>query len=319
MWLPHPAFSPFNRNRCAVSEARWCARQANNHDLLIERRRDVTVSVHSRSGPRHATLRCGQNQIQSDRVRRQRNLRAFAWPPRSRPFKRATYAPDRTLNRDPRNIWCDRRRHEHRRLGSAHQIAGTPPYAAHHPSRTERLPRSQYAPAPLPLMLAIAHGDRAIDHHVADANGVQKRIREGRRIGIVGTRFACRAPTEIVPGVSLAIDQVAPRADRRSIFSAFTVSIASSGSVWIPACGGVIRPDVAVMIRGQRVDTDSGSLCTADRTTGPAPIAPGTRYTGQSTVQTAANARFVPHVVVGLTRSLGAPVRHVVGTPFEAE
>jgi hypothetical protein len=134
-----------------------------------------------------------------------------------------------------------------------------------------------------------------------------------------GTRCACRAPTEIVPGVSLAIDQVAPRADRRSLFSAFTVSIASSGSAWIPACGGVIRPDVAVMIRGQRVDTDSGSLCTADRTTGPAPIAPGARYIGQSTVQTAANARFVPHVVVGLTRSLGAPVRHVVGTPFEAE
>lgn len=129
---------------------------------------------------------------------------------------------------------------------------------------------------------------------------------------------ACSAPTEIAPGVSLVIDQVAPSADGRRITYEYSITNASADSVWIPACGGVIRPDVAVMLRGQLTDTYSGSRCTANLDNGPAPIAPGAQYVGQSEVQSLSGASFVPFVVVSLVRTLRGSARKVTGGMFAA-
>ena len=130
------------------------------------------------------------------------------------------------------------------------------------------------------------------------------------------TFCACSAPTEIAPGVALAIDQVALSADGQRIAYEYTITNASADSVWIPACGGVIRPDVAVLLRGQVTDTYSGSLCPADRDMGPAPLAPGARYVGQSAVQSVSGASFSPFVVVSLVRTPGGPARKVMGAGF---
>ena len=129
---------------------------------------------------------------------------------------------------------------------------------------------------------------------------------------------ACSTPTETVPDVSLAIDQVARTADGRFLGFQYTITNASSDSVWIPACGGVIRPDVGVRVGGRVTDTYSGSVCQANVYMGPASIAPGVSYRGESSVQIASGATFVPSVTVSLSRSLSGPARRVSGTAFGA-
>jgi hypothetical protein len=129
---------------------------------------------------------------------------------------------------------------------------------------------------------------------------------------------ACGRPTEVATHVSLDIDHVAARADGRALGYRYTITNASRDSVWIAACGGVIRPDVAVMVRERRVDAYGGSLCLANVDMGPAAIAPGASYRGESAVQLATGATFVPSVTVSQTRRSGGATRQVVGAAFGA-
>lgn len=129
---------------------------------------------------------------------------------------------------------------------------------------------------------------------------------------------ACSAPTESVSGVSLSVDQVVARSDRRSIGFQYTIANVSPDSVWISACGGVIRPDVTVRVGGRVTDTYSGAMCLANVYMGPAAIAPGASYRGESSVQMTTGATFVPSMAVSLSPTLGAPAKRVSGAVFGA-
>ena len=133
---------------------------------------------------------------------------------------------------------------------------------------------------------------------------------------LLGALGACSAPTEAVPSVSLTIDHVAKTGDGRFLGFQYTITNASQSSVWLPACGGVIRPDVAVRVGGRVTDNYSGSLCLADVYMGPASIAPGASYRGESSVQVATGATFIPSIAVSLSETMSASVWRVRGAAF---
>ncbi len=127
---------------------------------------------------------------------------------------------------------------------------------------------------------------------------------------------ACGSMTESVPGVSVTIDEIEISSGSRSIRYRYTVQNASRDSVWVAACDGVIRPDVAVMVRGRRTDSYSGSLCTANVYMGPALLAPGGQQSGGGEVQSVPGASFVPSVTVWRGPTAAGTARTVQGGAF---
>ena len=127
---------------------------------------------------------------------------------------------------------------------------------------------------------------------------------------------ACGAPTEAVPGVSLTIKEVGATGYAPVLGFQYAIANVSRDTVWVPACGGVIRLDVTVQVSGRITDTYGGSLCLANVYMGPAAIAPGATYRGEGAVQALSGATFTPSVTVSLSRTLSGPARRVTGASF---
>ncbi len=135
--------------------------------------------------------------------------------------------------------------------------------------------------------------------------------------GMLFAAIGCSTPTEAISDVSLTVDSLTVSADGRFLNYRYAVTNAGPDSVWAQACGGVIRPHVAVLRGGQQVDRYDGTLCLANVQSGPAAIAPGGLYMNYGFVQLSLGDRFQPYLMVGTLRSGQGRVREVRGPEFE--
>lgn len=139
------------------------------------------------------------------------------------------------------------------------------------------------------------------------------------RLALAGALFAasgCAAPTEPRFRVSLTVDNLAVSADGRFLGYRYAVTNGGPDSVWAQACGGVIRPHVAILRGGRQVDRYDGTLCPPSVQGGLVAIGPGGQYTNDGVVQLSLGESFRPYLLVGTLRAGQGRAREVRGPEF---
>jgi hypothetical protein len=125
----------------------------------------------------------------------------------------------------------------------------------------------------------------------------------------------CDAPTAPAR-VSLTVAVVRAEATETTVPIGFSLLNTGSEPIYIPACGGIVRPEVDVIGPGTVRDRVSWG-CIAILDMGPVVVGPGDSYEGAVIIPRRPGARFRPFVSYRLARDQG-PNRTVAAAEFES-
>lgn len=115
---------------------------------------------------------------------------------------------------------------------------------------------------------------------------------------------ACQNPSGLSEHIDFTVTPFATQADPRIVAYRFEIINRSADTIWMPACGQRITPDVAFVVDGRTVDRVSGDLCLAIYDMSPVALAAGATYAGERAVPYQAGVRYVPSIGVGRDRTL---------------
>lgn len=126
---------------------------------------------------------------------------------------------------------------------------------------------------------------------------------------------SCDSPTA---PARVSLDVAVVTADVTESMVPISYSLRNTGSepIYLPACGGVARPEVDIIGPGAMRDQVSWG-CIAILDMGPVLVGPGESYEGIVTIPRRPGARFRPFVHYRLGRDQG-PHREVAAAEFES-